>query len=180
MAKQYTQLKDSDIDFIKQQHMFFVASCSDKEVNLSPRGYDSLHVQSSQKVFFYDYYGSGNRTSQDIKENGELTMMFCSFGPKPKILRLFAKGEVINRVSEKFQEYMSHFSEVNIDQVRQIIVYHIYAVESSCGYAVPMMNFQQDRPVLREVLKSVGNNDDIQKKMSQYAQRPNLVKLRAV
>lgn len=177
MAKQYAKLTDIDIQFIKQQNLFFISSSSGKEVNLSPRGYDCLHIESDQKVYFYDYYGSGNRTNADIKAGGEVTMMFCSFDEKPRILRLFAKGEIINRVSENFLPCMKNFEDVNTDQVRQVIVLHIYAVESSCGFAVPLMDFKGDRPTLRKGLERIGSNSDIQIKFEKYPKRANLQNL---
>jgi hypothetical protein len=42
MGKQYKTLKPEDADFIKEQKVFFVASSSGKEVNLSPKGYQCL------------------------------------------------------------------------------------------------------------------------------------------
>ncbi|MCO4784245.1 MAG: pyridoxamine 5'-phosphate oxidase family protein [Candidatus Cloacimonetes bacterium] len=177
MGKQYAKLTDLDIQFIKQQHLFFISSSSDKEVNLSPRGYDCLHIESNQKVFFYDYYGSGNRTKADIKADGEITMMFCSFSEKPKILRLFAVGEVISRVSEEFVPHMSNFKDVDVSLVRQVIVLHIYAVETSCGYAVPLMEFKGHRSLLRQGLEKIGSNDEIQNKFNKYPKRASLQNL---
>jgi|GEM_PF-6416734 len=37
MGKQYKSLNDKDIEFIKKQKLFYIASCSGQEVNLSPK-----------------------------------------------------------------------------------------------------------------------------------------------
>jgi hypothetical protein len=92
MGKRYEKLSDLDKEFITNQHMFFIASCSGKEVNLSPRGYDCFRVTGDSEAVFLDYAGSGNRTATDITANGEVTVVFCSFDEKPLILRLFLQG----------------------------------------------------------------------------------------
>ncbi|WP_415405827.1 hypothetical protein ACLHDG_08665 [Sulfurovum sp. CS9] len=49
-----------DIDFIKQQKLFYIASCSEKEVNLSPKGYDSIRMLDKLDCTFYQVHKKGN------------------------------------------------------------------------------------------------------------------------
>ena len=37
---------------------------------------------------------SGIETISHIYDNGRITLMFCSFGPNPQIVRLFGRGTV--------------------------------------------------------------------------------------
>ena len=49
MGKQYKVLTDKNIEFIKQQKLFYIASSSGKEVNLSPKGYDTIKVLNNNR-----------------------------------------------------------------------------------------------------------------------------------
>lgn len=69
MAKIYAKLTEQDMDFIKQQKLFYLASCSHKEVNLSPKGFDSLHILDDSHILFYNMIGSTNRTYHDAISN---------------------------------------------------------------------------------------------------------------
>jgi len=100
MGSQSGSLNEYDKVFIVEQKMFFIASCRGKEVNLSTREYDCFRVIGKNEAVFLDYAGSGNRTARDIENDGEVTVVFCSFGPKPQILRLFCKGETVDRNDE--------------------------------------------------------------------------------
>lgn len=52
MGKQYKNLTDKDIEFIKTQKLFYLASCSGNEVNLSPKGYDTIRVMNHNTLIF--------------------------------------------------------------------------------------------------------------------------------
>ena len=73
MGKQYKALKDKDKDFIEKQKVFYIESSSINEVNISPKGYDTLRVLTDNSVVFLDYPGSGNRTYTDTVNDGEFT-----------------------------------------------------------------------------------------------------------
>ena len=79
MGKQYKQLKEKDIAFIQEQKLFYLASCSGAEVNLSPKGYDSIRVLDASTLLFMQYPGSGNRTYRDADAGGEVTLVFNAF-----------------------------------------------------------------------------------------------------
>jgi len=148
MGKQYSKLNDFDVEFIKQQQLFYIASCSNHEVNLSPRGYQSLHVEDANTLYMIDYLGSGNRTARDIGEDGEVTLVFNAFHGAPKILRCFCKGEVILKDDDKFENISKNFTE-DMNGIRQMFIFKIYAVETSCGAGVPLMDYKEERPQVR-------------------------------
>jgi len=134
--------------FIKEQKLFYIASCSKYEVNLSPKGYESIYVLDESSMYMIDYLGSGNRTARDIENDGEITIVFNAYENAPKILRCFCKGEVILKDNPDFSSASKFFKE-DMNVIRQIFKFSIYAVESSCGMGVPLMKYEEDRPQVR-------------------------------
>lgn len=177
MGKQYKSLTDRDIEFIKKQKVFYIASCAQNEVNLSPKGYDSIRILSNSQLLFMGYGGSGNRTHRDILNDGEFTLLFNAFEGDAKLLRLFCKAEIIERKNEKFSEYASEF-DIPKSQVRDFFVFNIYAVESSCGMAVPFMDYKEDREEHREWIKKMDKNEKLQEYNEQHSTPPNLHNLK--
>lgn len=149
MGKQYKKLKEKDIEFIQEAKLFYLASCSGAEVNLSPKGYDSIRVLDESTLLFMQYPGSGNRTYRDTVADGEVTLVFNAFVGKPQILRLFCKAEIVERDDADFDAYAKQFGEIN-NIVRNFFRFNIYAVETSCGEAVPIMEYKEDRSEYRE------------------------------
>ena len=125
MGKQYKSLTDKDIEFIKIQKLFYLASSSDKEVNLSPKGYDSIRVLDNSTLVFMNYPGSGNRTHRDALNDGEFTLVFNSFEGDAKIIRLFCKATIVENSSEEFNTYLKIFGEKR-ELVRDFFEFHIY------------------------------------------------------
>jgi len=161
MGKQYRKLTQPDMAFIKEQKLFYLASCSGGEVNLSPKGYDSIRVINATTLLFMHYPGSGNRTYRDVEAGGEVTLVFNAFVGDAKILRLFCKAEIINTQSENFLEYAKKFGE-NPDVVRDFFLFNIYAVESSCGMSVPIMEYKEDRKQLRNWAVKMHKNGQLE------------------
>jgi hypothetical protein len=177
MGTQYSKLKDKDIAFIQKQHLFYIASSSGQEVNLSPKGYDSIRVLNPNQILYLDYPGSGNRTARDIENNGEITMVFNSFEEnEAKILRIFSKGKIIKKSSPEFDEYLSKF-ELEKKFIRQFMLFQIYAVETSCGEAVPVMKFERRRNELEDWVKKMEKSGKLQKYIDDHETPPNLTNL---
>jgi hypothetical protein len=145
MGKQYKSLTEKDIEFARNQKVFFIASSSGKEVNLGPKGDDCIRFLDNETVLILDFPGSGNRTGRDIEAGGEVTLMLCSFGDEPRVLRIFCKGEVIGREHDDFESLMRNFDGVDPAIVRQLFKLAVYAVETSCGLSVPIMRFEKER-----------------------------------
>ncbi|KAI9761228.1 MAG: Double-strand break repair protein mre11a [Chaenotheca gracillima] len=49
----------------------------------------------STQAAYVDFTGSGAETIAHVYENGRATIMLCSFGPSPRIMRLFCRAKVI-------------------------------------------------------------------------------------
>ncbi|WP_200762372.1 pyridoxamine 5'-phosphate oxidase family protein [Nitrosophilus alvini] len=176
MGKQYGSLKQKDVDFINAQKIFFLASCSLEEVNLSPKGYESIKVLDSNTLLYLDYPGSGNRTARDIENDGEITLMFCSFEGKPKILRAFCKGELIEKKDAQFSELLKHF-DADESLTRRLIKFHIYAVETSCGFGVPLMKYIGRRSELENWAVKKRDTGELEKYIEEHKTPPNLKNL---
>ena len=152
MGKVYDSLDDKLRSFIEKQKMFFVASAplaEDGLVNLSPKGMDgTFRILDDKTVAYLDFVGSGIETIAHVRQNGRMTIMFCAFQGSPKILRLYGKGEVIERSDPEFDELAPHFPD--IPGARAVIRLRCERIADACGYAVPLMDYRQDRRTLAE------------------------------
>lgn len=149
MAKFYDEITEELQTFIRNQQMFFVASAplsGDAHVNISPKGLDSFRILSPHRVAYLDMTGSGNETSAHLHENGRITFMFCAFNGAPRILRLFGTGETVLPESPQWDELLPLFTIYT--GTRQIIVADITTVQTACGYAVPLYEYQGQRDTL--------------------------------
>ena len=150
MAKSYNSLNSDLKQFINQQKVFFVASAAKTgNVNLSPKGYDSLRIIDDSLICYLDYPGSGNETANHMMEDGRVTMMFCSFTKNPLIMKIYGKGEPLLPDDERFPEYFKLFDVENKEIVRQIFLIKIDSVLTSCGYGVPFFDYEGERDQLK-------------------------------
>ena len=147
---------DGDLQsFIADQHVFFTATApAEGRINLSPKGMDTLRCIDEKTVAYLDVTGSGNETSAHIHENGRMTMMLCSFSNKPMILRLYGRGRVVSKYDEEWNDLIPLFDPK--PGTRQIIVLHIESVQTSCGYAVPVMDLKYARHTLEKWARNTG------------------------
>lgn len=148
MGKRYTALQTDQIAFIGEQHLYFVATAAPgARVNLSPKGMDSLRILSPTRILWLNLTGSGNETAAHLARDPRLTLMWCSFTARPMILRAYGTAEAVHRGDARWPAMQSLLPDQ--PGARQIIELSIDLVQSSCGFAVPFMDFRQERPVLR-------------------------------
>ena len=150
MGKRLAELSPELIEFINKQKMFFVCTAANKgRVNVSPKGMDTFRVLDQNKILWLNLTGSGNETAAHLIKNNRMTIMFCSFEKKPMILRLYGDAEIFHIRDEKFHEYIGLFPEFS--GARQIIEMQVNMVQTSCGYAVPYMDFKEERKTLNSL-----------------------------
>jgi len=155
MAEFYTELNSDLHSFIQEQKMFFTATApTEGRINLSPKGMDTFRCFDNQTVGYLDLTGSGNETAAHLQENGRITIMFCSFSTQPLILRLYGKGKVILPKNQEWQLLSPLFP--SLPGERQIIVLNIDSIQTSCGYAVPIYEFKEERNTLITWAKNKG------------------------
>ena len=146
MGKENEFITEEHKEYIEAQKMFFVCTAplsTEGHINLSPKGFDCFRILSPTKVGYLDIIGSGNETSAHLLENGRITFMFCSFDGPPKILRLYGKGYTVLPGDEEWNELSKEFTI--LPATRQIIVADIFKVKSSCGFGVPLYNYEGER-----------------------------------
>src|SRR4051812_38558199 len=149
MANFFSELDDKLIAFVREQRMFFVATAAkDGRINLSPKGMDTFRVFSPTRVGYLDLTGSGAETAAHVSADGRITVMFCSFGAKPLILRLYGRGEIVRPDDAKWGTLVKEFAA--LPGTRQIILMQIESLQTSCGFAVPRYEVVEERQMLIE------------------------------
>ncbi len=156
MGKRYSELQPDQTAFIAEQHMFFVATAPlEGRVNLSPKGMDALRVLSPNRILWLNLTGSGNETAAHIQHDPRMTLMWCGFEKRPLILRAYGTARVTHRDDAGWPALAAHLPA--IPGARQIFDVTIDLVQSSCGFAVPFMDFVADRPVLHDWAEEKGD-----------------------
>jgi hypothetical protein len=152
MADWYDHIDDERRTFIEQQHLFFVATApNDMEnefPNLSPKGRTLVKVLGPNLVGWLDYPGSGNQTAAHTAQNGKISLMFCSFDATAGILRLYGHGRAVDLGDAQFAAFRDAFRDDAHPFVRQAFFVDIEKVQTSCGYAVPRMEYVAERDTL--------------------------------
>lgn len=167
MAKFFDELDPKHIKFIEDQKMFFVATApKDGRINLSPKGLDSFRVLSSTEFCYQDYIGSGNETAAHLQHNDRITLMFNSFGRNAMIMRVYGRGQCHVKGTDRYNELIPLFTETL--GVRQIFTISIDTIQTSCGYAVPVYDFVEERPTLHNYNQKKG-----EEALAEYGEKNN-------
>lgn len=149
MGRSYDSIPDHLAEWMSAQPIWFVATApldGDGHVNVSPKGCDGFCVLDTTTVAYLDLTGSGAETIAHVRENQRLTIMFCSFGDKANIVRLYGSGEAVLPGHADFDALMARFS--HHPGTRAVIRLAVDRVTTSCGYNVPVMELVGARRVL--------------------------------
>jgi len=153
MAREFDTIDDHLAGWIARQPLFFVGSAplhADGHVNVSPKGpIGSLRVLGPTTVAYLDIYGSGAETIAHLRENGRIVVMLCAFSGPPRIVRLHGRGEVLRPGDEGFAQLLAEagFDEPSIPEAhRSIVRVEVTRIADSCGYGVPLMTYDGERP----------------------------------
>ena len=136
MGKLYDEIDGKLRAWIEAQPLFFVATApaAGGHVNVSPKGVSgTLEVRGPRAVAYVDLIGSGIETVAHLRENGRITLMFCAFDGPPRIVRLYGTGRVEAAGGE-------------VDGARATVVVNVERIADSCGYGVPLMAYEGERP----------------------------------
>jgi hypothetical protein len=87
-------------------------------------------------------------TVAHLRENGRLTLMFCAFEGRPRILRLSGRGRAVEPTDAEWPAVAAGFPA--LPGVRSVVVLEADRISDSCGYGVPRYEFAGDRPQLPE------------------------------
>ncbi|GAA3392960.1 pyridoxamine 5'-phosphate oxidase family protein [Cryptosporangium minutisporangium] len=154
MGKQYERIDDRLRSFIAEQPVFFVATAplaGDGHVNLSPKGRSgSLAVLDEYTVAYLDFGGSHAETIAHLRENGRITLMWCAFTGPPTVLRVHGTGEPVFRDDPRFPALVATMPDADAPEVRAVILVTADRISDSCGFAVPLMDYREDRSLHAE------------------------------
>lgn len=161
MGKSYERLDEQVRGFVAKQPVFFVATAPtdrDGHVNVSPKGYaDTFSILDDHTVAYADLTGSGAETAAHLQDNARITIMFCAFEGPPRVLRLYGAGRVVlpatpdwDRMAERFAPHPG---------LRAVIVVDVQRISDSCGYGVPLLHYERDRPVLDQWAERKGEEE---------------------
>jgi predicted pyridoxine 5'-phosphate oxidase superfamily flavin-nucleotide-binding protein len=148
MGKVYERIDPPLAAWIARQPMFFVGTApsgGDGHVNISPKGpIATLRVLDERTVAYLDLVGSGAETIAHVRQNGRVVVMLCAFEGPPRILRLHGRGELLEPGALDFPGV-----ELLPEQPRSIVRVAVERIADACGYGVPLMRYEGERPNAR-------------------------------
>src|SRR3954447_2410357 len=176
MAKVFDGIDDHLRDWIGRQRLFFVGTAPlspDGHVNVSPKGpIESLAILDDHTVAYLDVIGSGAETIAHVRENGRIVVMLCAFEGPPRIVRLHGRGEVVPAGDPEFADLAARCGFDPPAGRRAIVVVHVDRIADSCGYGVPLMSYEGERPHMEASVQKklrVGGDDAL----IEYQRRKN-------
>ena len=146
-----SEIDDAARTFMAAQKIFFVATSplqAEGHINLSPKGHDTFRILGPRTVAYLDFNGSGVETIAHLKENGRIVLMFCAFQEPPDIIRVYGHGRAIEAHEPGFATLAQHFPV--FEHVRSVIVIEVERVVDSCGYGVPLFQYEGERTQLQK------------------------------
>ncbi|MFG2837536.1 pyridoxamine 5'-phosphate oxidase family protein [Streptomyces zaomyceticus] len=159
MGKTYERIDGRLRAFIEAQPVYFTATAplsGDGHVNLSPKGRrGTLVVLDELTLAYVDFGGSSAETIAHLREpgNGRITLMWTAFSGPPTVVRVHGTGEAVFRDDPRWPELFARFPAEAVEgqgSARAIVVVHARRVSDACGFAVPLMEYQEDRTLHAE------------------------------
>jgi Pyridoxamine 5'-phosphate oxidase len=152
MSKTFDGIDENLGRFLADQPLFFVATApsgSEGHVNLSPKGVaGTFAVLGPRTVGYLDITGSGIETVAHLRDNGRIVIMFCAFAGRPRIVRLHGRGTVVLPGDPGWDGLAARFPAR--PGTRSIITVALDRVSDSCGFGVPLMAYETERPDLAD------------------------------
>lgn len=171
MALFHESLSDELTAFIGRQKIFFVATATaGGRINVSPKGLDTLRILDPRRIAYLDLTGSGAETAAHVRDDGRVTLMFCSFEAEPQILRIYGRGELIGHAAAAWPDLAAGFPA--LPGARGIVVIAIESLQTSCGAGVPLFDYVGQRDELLDWLAAKGRDG-----VEDYRRRKNRVSI---
>src|SRR4051794_2469617 len=149
MAKVFDAIDDHLREWIARQPVFFVGTAplaGDGHVNVSPKGpAGTFRVLGPHRVAYLDVVGSGAETIAHLRENGRIVVMFCAFEGPPRIVRLHGRGTIMP-LGDPSLEGIAFDADLPAESHRAVVVVEVDRIADSCGYGVPLMAYEGERP----------------------------------
>ena len=109
---------------------------------------DSLRVLGNNRAVWLNLTSSGNESAAHVVENDRMPLIFCAFEGSPLILRLYERAQVIHPRDPKWSELYPLLPDT--PGARQIFDLQVDIVQESCGDAVPLFDFNEQRDILEK------------------------------
>jgi Pyridoxamine 5'-phosphate oxidase len=157
MGKVYQQLDEAHVRFTGRQHVFFAGTAPDSpdgHLNVSPKGLDTFRILGPKSVAYLDLTGSGIETVAHLRQNGRITILFCSFEGRPLILRLHGRGRVVEPGDPEWDGLIARFPEY--PGARSVVVVDLERIADSCGFAIPLYKYRGERSQLTDYARNKG------------------------
>ena len=148
-------ITDEQADLIRNARVFFVASADPTlgdgpdgqgAVNLSPKGAADLQIIDRNTLAYFDYRGSGNETARHTASGGPITVMVTSFDEDAAIVRLYGHATAMPLEESVLADQAEQLRAVEMPTPeRQVIEISVECTQTSCGYGVPVYEYQGDR-----------------------------------
>ena len=149
MGQQFSEISEGQQRFIKEQKLFFVGTAAaEGRVNVPPKGMESLYVMNKNRVIWLNVTGSGNETAAHVQQNKRMTIMFAAFEGRPLIMRLYGSARVIHQGDADWEKLLPYFEP--LPGARQIFDLEVDLVQTSCGMAVPLVDYVDEREALND------------------------------
>ena len=151
MGKVFDEIDDRIQEWMESQKMFFVATAPThgEHINCSPKGNEALKVVDGKTLAYLDSGGSGIETVAHIRENNRILIMMCAFDGPPKIMRFHGHGTALTSLDDGFEELAALWPD-RISGIRNIIRIDLFRISDSCGWGVPLYDFQDLRDTARK------------------------------
>ncbi len=174
MGDRFSEMSGRHQDFVSRQHVFFTATAAPTgRVNVSPRPTTALKIISPTRVVYMDRIGSGNETAAHLKQSDRMTIMFCAVDGPPQIMRLYGKGRIIHRGTPEYAELLeASYDGEEIWGTRQLVLLDIDLVQTSCGFGVPLFDYQGERQSLDRWAENKSADD-----LKAYQQERNMLSI---
>eukprot|EP00164_Ancoracysta_twista_P008449 GFYU01012232.1.p1 GENE.GFYU01012232.1~~GFYU01012232.1.p1 ORF type:complete len:268 (-),score=65.28 GFYU01012232.1:219-1022(-) len=163
-------------EFFCKAPVFFVGTAPNsaaEHINVSPKGYDTFRFIDKHSVAYLDFSGSGAEGIGHMKQNGRVCIMANSFEEKPMIMRLYGYAHILERENPNFEKAFNELypkgKDLAANAYRAIIYVHVHRAATSCGFAVPLMEFKGERPKYRDY--SEENMPTYDKLVTKYGER---------
>ena len=149
MGKKTHHLSADQIQFIRAQKLFFVATAAPaSRINISPKGLDTLRIVNENRIVWLNLTGSANETAAHVQENSQMTLMFCAFEGNPLILRVYGQARAVHLKDPDWKNLFSLFPP--LPGARQLFDLSIELVHASCGMGVPFYQYISERNQLED------------------------------
>ena len=108
----------------------------------------SLRVLDDHTVAYLDIVGSGAETIAHLRDNGRICVMFCAFEGRRGSCACTARASTCARATPGSTSCWRSASTSPRRRRRgaRSSVVHVTRIADSCGYGVPLMSYEGERP----------------------------------